>query len=336
MADPTEESLSKKFHRLWLETRSLDSSFGPDLQKKISDLLPNLLLVQKMVTELDMFSLNEDFEDLTNSTLPFLMVDALIGICFSKKFTKMEDRATFLEQAIKNYKNFKMVCLQYNLDQVKTNIPARGFSSQTADVHMRRDLLIQSNKEEKELSEAINAFLARIEKEGMDSLDDEFVRDMYLKCVAHLNIFVNREMENLKVEQGFLKNPVKVDPKKLPKNTPPARKPMIIAKNEMQKKVFGAGYPSLPSMTVEEFADYELSKAMPSQEFAIYKRQIEAMKQKQLGSRLKMDRGDSSLVQQEDQAENDEETEESLAKARRWDEFKDDHRRGEGNRMGMG
>ena len=37
-----------------------------------------------------------------------------------------------------------------------------------------------------------------------------------------------------------------------------AFQPFIITKNDLQKKVLGAGYPSLPSMTVEEFYDQQV------------------------------------------------------------------------------
>jgi immunoglobulin-binding protein 1 len=40
-----------------------------------------------------------------------------------------------------------------------------------------------------------------------------------------------------------------------PKLPVPKLKPIIITRDDVQKKVFGAGYPSLPVMTVEEFYD---------------------------------------------------------------------------------
>jgi len=283
-----------------------------------------------MVEELDMFSLNEEFEDLTNSTLPFILVDAIISLLYSKKFTDMKERPTFVEEAIKNYKSFNLLCIQYDIGNPDTNVPNRTSSGNAQEVQNRRNMLIQSHKEEKELNSEITAFLSRIDKQGVDSMDESFAREMYLKCIKHMSILLNKEQENLKLESGFLKNPVKVDPNKLPKNTPPARKPMIIAKDRLQKQVFGAGYPSVPTMTVEEFADIEIAKMMPSQEFAIYKREVENMKKRQ--SRAKNFNEQKEL----EDLNQDEETEEKLMKARRMDEFKDNVRRGEGNRKNMG
>ena len=43
-------------------------------------------------------------------------------------------------------------------------------------------------------------------------------------------------------------------------------KPFILVKSELQKQVFGAGYPSLPTMTLDEFYDQEMKKMVEQQE----------------------------------------------------------------------
>ena len=42
-------------------------------------------------------------------------------------------------------------------------------------------------------------------------------------------------------------------------------KPFILVKSEMQKAVFGAGYPSLPTMTLNEFYEAELKRVVEQQ-----------------------------------------------------------------------
>ena len=78
-----EETLSKKYHKLWLAARNLENVYGQDLQKQINQLLPEFLIMQKIVDELDMFSLNENIDDLTLSTIPFILCDAITGILYS-------------------------------------------------------------------------------------------------------------------------------------------------------------------------------------------------------------------------------------------------------------
>ena len=42
-------------------------------------------------------------------------------------------------------------------------------------------------------------------------------------------------------------------------------KPFILVKSEHQKRVFGAGYPSLPTMTLDEYYDKELKRIVDEQ-----------------------------------------------------------------------
>ncbi len=70
----------------------------------------------------------------------------------------------------------------------------------------------------------------------------------------------------------------------------------------MQGKVFGAGYPSLPSMSVEEFFDEKYGGMQPP----VPKSRVEEEEEEE----------------EEDEVEK-EETEESLKQARDFDEFKD-------------
>ena len=72
-----------------------------------------------------------------------------------------------------------------------------------------------------------------------------------------------------------------------------------------QGKVFGAGYPSLPAMSVQEFFDQQ------------YKEQLEKQRQEMAAAPQK------SRVSDDEGEGEDEETEESVKRAREFDEFKD-------------
>ncbi|XP_044767901.1 immunoglobulin-binding protein 1 isoform X3 [Neomonachus schauinslandi] len=89
------------------------------------------------------------------------------------------------------------------------------------------------------------------------------------------------------------------------------------------ERVFGAGYPSLASMTVNDWYDqHRKYGALPDQGIA-----------KTPPAELKR-----STQQQEDQEqkEEDEDDEQTLRRAREWDDWKDTHPRGYGNRQNMG
>lgn len=67
----------------------------------------------------------------------------------------------------------------------------------------------------------------------------------------------------LKKQEALGKTEEEHEREKRPKFTP--RRPLmpvIITKDEVQKKVFGAGYPSLPTMTVQEFYEQRTRDGM--------------------------------------------------------------------------
>lgn len=91
-----------------------------------------------------------------------------------------------------------------------------------------------------------------------------------------------------------------------------------------QAQVFGAGYPSLPTMTVDEwYEQHQKRGVLPDQGMP-----------KRVGVEESEDAKDHEGEMKDKQVENDDE--EALVKARNWDDWKDSHRRGYGNRKSMG
>lgn len=81
--------------------------------------------------------------------------------------------------------------------------------------------------------------------------------------------------------------------------------------------MFGAGYPSLPTMSVNDW--YE-----------------QHAKHGQLPDQGIPKRATRDNEEDDEEDEEEQEDEQSLQKARQWDEWKDSHRRGYGNRHNMG
>ena len=103
--------------------------------------------------------------------------------------------------------------------------------------------------------------------------------------------------------------------------------PVIITKDEFQKKVFGAGYPSLPTMTVQEFYEQRTREGLfPGPSQAQQSRVLHIESEAQSSSKDEQEK-----IAKEQKIESDDP--EYLAQQRNWDDFKDDHRRGWGNRM---
>merc|ERR1711972_677251 len=105
----------------------------------------------------------------------------------------------------------------------------------------------------------------------------------------------------------------------------PQRKlqPIIITKDKMQKEVYGLGYPSLPVLSVDEFYEQRVAegwwKPPPATTSALQDRAADP----ELEMRMK----------EAEERENDEKEErgceETRVKAMAWDEWTDEHRRGE-------
>lgn len=91
-----------------------------------------------------------------------------------------------------------------------------------------------------------------------------------------------------------------------------------------QAQVFGAGYPSLPTMTVDDW--YE------------QRRTLGAMPDHGTPSRIAVEEDTDAKEREEEEKElkTERDDEESLMKARNWDDWKDTHPRGYGNRHNMG
>ena len=162
--------------------------------------------------------------------------------------------------------------------------------------------------------------------------DEDVLREYYLKLIQK---FVNTsldELSSLEMEVGVLRHMEKVRAGKVEEEPEtPQRKlqPIIITADKLQKEVYGLGYPSLPVLSVDEFYEKRIAEGWwkpPSSGGALQDRaanpDLEAVQVEQ-------------EEREKDEAE-ERDDEEARAKAIGWDEYKDDHRRGEGNRHNMG
>ncbi|XP_053458977.1 immunoglobulin-binding protein 1-like isoform X2 [Nycticebus coucang] len=87
------------------------------------------------------------------------------------------------------------------------------------------------------------------------------------------------------------------------------------------ERVFGAGYPSLASMTVSDWYDqHQKCGALPDQGTAMTTSEF----------------GRAAQQQEEQEQKEEDDDDQTLHRAREWDDWKDTHPRGYGNRQNMG
>uniref|UniRef100_A0A3B3YVZ9 Immunoglobulin (CD79A) binding protein 1 n=1 Tax=Poecilia mexicana TaxID=48701 RepID=A0A3B3YVZ9_9TELE len=332
MAENTEQlRLSDLLERGWKILEELDSSnepFGPNTVHRIKRGINMLEDASRMVAQLDLFSRNEEVEELATADLKYLLLPALLGALHMKQ-SSQHKRLETVQIARAYFMDFLKTCHDYNISQFELPKPSNENGSFSAGpsnlvaMAAKRQAKIERYRQRKELETRLSDVHKVMER---GQADDEVSREFYLLNVQRWITVCLEEMEAIDQEVEILKNMAVL--KQSPANQPaqPPRNPMkpfILTRNALQAQVLGAGYPSLPTMTVDDwYEQHRKHGVLPDQ-----------------GMPSKVTVEDNTDVQARDEekekkAENDDE--DSLLKARNWDEWKDDHRRGYGNRQNMG
>lgn len=194
---------------------------------------------------------------------------------------------------------------------------------------LSRNQKLEKYRQKKELEDEINK-LKMVMKE--ERLDDESEREFYIKLLKLSIIDAQEELTSIDQEKQILdyqklrKEMNLEDDKKVV--APKPLKPIIITRDLAQKAIYGLGYPSLPTMTVQEFYDDRVrEKFFPDPKLVNQHRSKTTQESVfQIGSNEES----AEDIEREEKLEKDDEYERARLKAK--DEYKDEHRRGEGNR----
>lgn len=230
-------------------------------------------------------------------------------------------------------------CLEYGLyedrsEKMEHNGEPRAPQTEVEQLQRmaaQREHKLQKYREKKELSDQIKQLKIAISAEH---IDDDVKREFYSKLLESCIIEAKDELVTIDQEKAILEHLARREtdgsqgarPKHV--HTPKPLKPIIITKDLVQKAVYGAGYPSLPTLTVEEFYEQRVREGIwmdPEQTKAA---QRLALQNRTDDMEKELDEQDA--VQKEEQVERDDP--EHLERTRAMDDWKDDHRRGFGNR----
>ncbi|XP_011361590.1 immunoglobulin-binding protein 1-like [Pteropus vampyrus] len=301
------------------------------IQEKVLKGLDLLKKAAKMLSQLDLFSQNEDLEEIASTDLKYLMVPAFQGALAMKQVNPSK-HLDHLQWAREHFLNYLTQCQYYHvaefeLPKTKNNSAENNTASSSVTyssliaITSQRQAKIERYKQKKEVEHRLSALKSAVES---GQADDESIREYYL---LHLQRWIGislEEIESIDLEikvlrekassaEGSVSNSSRQDR--------PHMKPFILTRNAAQAKVFGAGYPSLASMTVNDWYDQHRKFGALSDQ-GIVKTTLEVKRAAQ---------------QQEDQETKEEEDDEqTLHQAREWDDWKDIHPKGYGNRQNMG
>ncbi|XP_008557934.1 immunoglobulin-binding protein 1 [Microplitis demolitor] len=353
--DDTEINLSELFDSGFLLFNSIMKSDEPtnsltvqlDVKKCIS-IFEN---ATKLVSIADIFSKNEDYNEIPTEHLKYFLLPALLGT-LATKICDRDNRMHYLKVSQVYFYDFLERVKSYGITQVE--IPKlksdddsnddnddddkckQVKKSQTntemiQDMMTVRRLKLQRYKEQKDLKEKLEIY-----QKSMDNpnIDDETKRNYFITLIKLYVLESIDEINSLAEEKNILEQMAMIkkhdgeESKSKKEYRPPKLQPIIITRNEMQKRVLGAGYPSLPVMTVEEFYEKKVADGEWAANTGPGQTQVAGKSLQDMANQSSSE--DPDVLKKEELVEKDDE--EYLEQMRAMDEYKDDHKRGWGNR----
>ncbi|NXH50347.1 IGBP1 protein, partial [Dicaeum eximium] len=331
--------------RLWdeLEASTEPSSGAPAVQDKVRQGLDALRRAAAMVEQLELFSENEELEEIASADLKFLLLPALLG-ALTLRQVDLSRRREHLESAREHFLRFLKLCGNYGLGSSRlppgtAGREEAGSPSEPRDpaqpdlvaMAMSRTAKIERYKQKKELENKLASMSSSVES---GTADEEQVREFYILQIQKWIGTSLEEIESIDQELVILRS--RDAARQAPAGTRgpsrPARaplKPFILARDAAQARVFGLGYPGVPTMTVDDWYEQRRRQGVVSQQGSGEPGSPPCPSPPAGAS-------DDELQKQQQEREEEEDDEEALRKARDWDDWKDTHPRGYGNRHNMG
>jgi len=354
----SEETLGSMFLRgLELHDKVRDSGDDPRSDAFQNEVRKAILLLEdatRMVSVLDLFSRNEDVSEVTTHSLKFFLLPALLGNLNSKLQEDHERRLevirvveTYYMDFLRRIKDYGIV--DYALPDIKTDEDDEGSdaappvtaaaSRQVPDLRKmegERELKMRRFKEKKQLESEIKELRFAVTNE--DEKDDETLRKFYLALIKGSALECLEELASFQMEKPILAHMAKVKRGEVKavevrRSTTRPLKPIIITKDMVQKEVFGMGYKNLPVLSIEEFYEQRVRDGW-------FPDPAQVKQQQSLMDRANQDPEAALAQQDEDERvkddKEDRDDEEELQRKRNWDEYTDEHKRGEGNMHNKG
>ncbi|KAH8305424.1 hypothetical protein KR018_004250 [Drosophila ironensis] len=362
-----DKKLSEIFLSAWnlsdeLEVTSLPFN-SSEFQNKVKTAMELFEQATVIVNQVSMFSPNELIDEVSTDSLPFMLLPYFLG----KLTTRMKNSHTteIVELGEIYFKDHLQRCQEYGLCEApKPPADSQADTQETGKSEQRQLMEAAFNRNDKIAQyrrvKEINEYMAKVRAGVKDNTaDDEVKREFFLKYLDMSIIYSKQELESL----GMMKTLSKMGgvrlaggeaegvPSRQPHHLPPGPstsrgpghqhqcpnhrpepkakplQPFIITRNAAQKAVFGLGYPSMPTFTVDEFYQQRVHDGIfPDEEKVAKMNEAQAI----AAARDPNEKEDEERAAEELQVEADDP--EYLERMRRMDEYKDVVRRGDGNR----
>lgn len=286
----------------------------------------------KIVSVIGLFSSNESYEEIPTNDLKYFLLPYFLGNLALKLCGG--DRNDIIRVVEVYFRDFLQRSEVYSFMNKKTDLVRKGnetrqpsdeFQELTQMAH-DRNYKLKKFQEKKELQELVKQLKMVMDR---DQDDDSTKREYYLNLIKMSINEMEDELSSLETEKRCLAMMALRDKDGLDTQEKRPKKPMqtvIITKDAAMKAVYGAGYPSLPVLSVDEFYEQRVAEG-------IFPDPTVVKAKSSLQDRLDLDEPeeiDKENAEKERRQEQDDE--ELLARARAMDEFHDNTRRGDGNR----
>nr|3QC1_A Chain A, Immunoglobulin-binding protein 1 [Mus musculus] len=182
------------------------------IQDKVSKGLELLEKAAGMLSQLDLFSRNEDLEEIASTDLKYLMVPALQGALTMKQVNPSK-RLDHLQRAREHFVHFLTQChcyhvAEFQLPQTKTNSAENNTASSSmaypnlVAMASQRQAKIERYKQKKEVEHRLSALKSAVES---GQADDERVREYHLLHLRRWIAVSLEELESIDQEIKILK-----------------------------------------------------------------------------------------------------------------------------------
>ncbi|KAF1675582.1 Immunoglobulin-binding protein 1, partial [Pygoscelis papua] len=281
---------------------------------------------------------NEELEEIASADLKYLLLPALLG-ALTLKQVDLSRRLEHLEGARAHFWRFLKLCRSYGLgsfhlppagppgeEDAGSPSPGGPAAAQPSLVAMAssRQAKIERYKQKKELENRLASMRTFVES---GQADEDQIREFYILQIQKWINTSLEEIESIDQEVVILRSRGTAKQSSAPlhgtsRQVRAPLKPFILTRDAAQAKVFGAGYPGLPTMTVDDWYEQRRRQGVVSGQSAPQ------------GAPAGIT--DEELQKQQQEKKEEEDDEEALQKARNWDDWKDTHPRGYGNRQNVG
>ncbi|XP_054161641.1 immunoglobulin-binding protein 1-like [Oppia nitens] len=356
--DETYVRLSQLFDKGFDISRHIkDSSLATNdhkFQEKVYEGIKSLEEATRLVNQLSLFSTNESVEEIATKNVKYLLLPALLAdlTLMTIKF----DRHEILNTAETYYKDFIQRLNDYQIcnievkhndivsDDNKDEKASTSSVMASLDSAVRnRNAKIKRFNANKEMDNKLNEMRQRISQTDDDNVDDEILREYYLVLIKR---WINKSFEelyNIETEKPIVEHlkkmkstdsEDKLNARKANTNKSETKlKPIIITRNEFQKKVYGLGYPSIPTVSVDDFITEKIKEGSLeiNDKNPVYNNSLlnwAENPEKKLAEDETEEERKEKLIEVDDTN--------NIRRARDMDDWKDVHKRGEGNRKNMG